>query len=357
MTDFSFDFQLWQTWKDILFWSVTIVGFVSSITAYYANLLGKQNTLFVSCFVLISLVVLLGYFPIEWGYGTDRENYAYEFLQVKNNPNDYIRTNDVGFFILGSILGRFLTVQQYFVATTLIYLLNYLIAIKKLVRGNSYWLLIAAVLSMGFTSYVLNTMRAGLAISFIVLSFAMYPSKWKMAICFLVATSIHASTIIPVVCLMLSYFFPKTRLYYRLWLLSIPLSFVAGGFFMTFFSGLSGDVRTSYMINSIDTSYNVGFRIDFILYSLAPMAIGAYYMFKRGFNDRFYALIYNGYLLANIFWILVIRANYSDRFAYLSWFMIPFILMYPLLKSQVVPRQCLWMSYILFGESLFRLLI
>lgn len=34
-----------------------------------------------------------------------------------------------------------------------------------------------------------------------------------------------------------------------------------------------------------------------------------------------------------LFWVLVIRANFSDRFAYLSWFMYALVMMYPLLES------------------------
>jgi hypothetical protein len=37
-------------------------------------------------------------------------------------------------------------------------------------------------------------------------------------------------------------------------------------------------------------------------------------------------------MIANTFWILVIRANFSNRFAYLSWFLMAIVIAYPLLK-------------------------
>jgi hypothetical protein len=44
-------------------------------------------------------------------------------------------------------------------------------------------------------------------------------------------------------------------------------------------------------------------------------------------------------VFANAFWILVIRANFSNRFAYLSWFMMALVIIYPFLKSQLMPNQ------------------
>lgn len=87
------------------------------------------------------------------------------------------------------------------------------------------------------------------------------------------------------------------------------------------------------------------------------MLVGWYYIYRKKFNDRFYTLIYNSYLLTNIFWILVIRANFSDRFAYLSWFLIPFLLVYPLLKQKLDLKEGIWLGTILLAENIFRLLV
>lgn len=60
------------------------------------------------------------------------------------------------------------------------------------------------------------------------------------------------------------------------------------------------------------------------------------------------------YLLSNTFWILVIRANFSDRFAYLSWFIYSIVLLYPLVTHSIVKRQGLWIGTIFLGLTLFR---
>lgn len=355
MTDFVFDFSHWVMWRQLLFWTVNALGLCSALIAFSAyNPSGKSNTSLWSALVFITMLVLLGLFPIEWGYGTDRANYANQLLQFKSgNIQVDFQKGEVGYQIIQFVLSRFLNATQFIFCISLIYLTNYYISIKRLVKAQNYWLFIAVILSMGFTNYALNTMRAGLAISFIVLGISMYKSRIKLICCIIIAVSIHTSALIPGGIILICSKYNNTRLFYKFWLLSIPVSFIAGGVFNTLFQSLSDDGRTMYLTTT-ETNYNVGFRIDFIIYSFAPMIIGAYYIFKKKINDSFYVMMYNAYLLTNMFWILVIRANYSDRFAYLSWFMMPFILVYPILTQKMHLNKRVWLGLILLGELAFR---
>lgn len=52
--------------------------------------------------------------------------------------------------------------------------------------------------------------------------------------------------------------------------------------------------------------------------------------------DPFYARLLNTYLLANAMWVLVINTSFSNRFAYLSWFMMPWVLLYPFVSGKVI---------------------
>jgi hypothetical protein len=71
-------------------------------------------------------------------------------------------------------------------------------------------------------------------------------------------------------------------------------------------------------------------------------------------SDPFYARLVNAYLLTNAVWVLVIHANFSNRFAYLSWFMMPWVLLYPFVPGKVIhrPRTEL-IPAILFAHYLF----
>lgn len=339
-------------WRQLLFWTIVGIGFCSALFAF-ASYSNKSNTTALSAILFIVMLILLGLFPIEWGYGTDRANYANQLLEFKyGHAKIEPQKGEVGYQIIQYVFSRFVNATEYMFCISLIYLTNYFMATRRLVKTQSYWLFVAAVLSMGFTSYNLNTMRAGLAISFLVLGLSMYKSKIKLIVCILIAVNIHTSTVIPGSIILLCSMYRNTRLFYALWFLSIPVSFVAGGYFNALFEGMGDDARTEYL-TAENANYNIGFRIDFIIYSLVPMLIGGYYIFRKGVRDRFYEMMYNSYLLTNLFWILVIRANYSDRFAYLSWFMIPFILVYPLLVNKMSLKKGEWLGLILLGETLF----
>ena len=43
--------------------------------------------------------------------------------------------------------------------------------------------------------------------------------------------------------------------------------------------------------------------------------------------------------LCNAFWIMVIRSAFSNRFAYLSWFIYPIVIAYPLVNLRVWDDQ------------------
>lgn len=357
MIDTSFDIVHWIFWKNLLFWSVNIIAIISLFISVSYSYSKKTKTTFPALCLYVLLYILLGNYPIEWGLHTDREHYAIYFLEFFYNKQqiDYSQS-EVGYQIIQYILSRFLTVQQFFLALTFIYLTNYYIAIKKIVKRNIYWLFLIVTLSMGFISYNLNTMRAGLAISFMILGLSLYKSKLKLAICLIIAVSVHTSTIIPSTIIGICYFFNKTSLYIKLWFLSIILSLIGGNYFNELFSGLSEDSRTDYLTTE-NSHYNSGFRIDFIIYSLVPLIIGWLYLAKYNYKDRFYSILYNSYILTNIFWVLVIRASYSDRFAYLSWCLIPFILGYPLLTQKLKLKENYWLSLIILGEVLFKFII
>lgn len=363
MIEYVFDYESWLLWNNCIFFGKCILGLISCVIAFTGYSFWNswdRNTMTVSVLMCGVVVLVLGFYPIEWGVGSDRANYAHIFMDFQDGMTS-IRNDDseLGFRIYDYILSRFIDVRMYFIVTAAVYVMNYAVAIYRTVRNNSAWLLIAVVLSMGFTGYSLNTMRAGLAISFLILAISFYESKIKAIILCLIAFSIHKSTLLPSAMFFVAMHFNKTALYYKLWLISIPVSFVAGNFFNSFFEGFvaSSDDRAGYLTNVENTHYNVGFRIDFILYSLAPMAVGAYYIFIQNFRERFYEILYNMYLLSNMFWIFVIRANYSDRFAYLSWFLIPFVLCYPLLTQKMNLQENCWLGFILLGETLFGLII
>jgi len=71
-------------------------------------------------------------------------------------------------------------------------------------------------------------------------------------------------------------------------------------------------------------------------------------------QDPFYARLVNTYLFANALWVLLIHASFSNRFAYLSWFMMPWVLAYPFVPGRFVDRPRLpWLVAVLCAQYAF----
>src|SRR5690606_22308445 len=135
-----------------------------------------------------------------------------------------------------------------------------------------------------------------------------------------------------------------SKLYLWFWVISIPLSLAMGGFWQSLFAELmpGDDHRAStYLTGEVyaEQFSKTGFRWDFVLYSFVGVFAAWYYIFRMKLKDEFYVRLCNTYLLANGFWILVIRANFSNRFAYLSWFLLALVIFYPLLRQLLIKEQ------------------
>jgi hypothetical protein len=149
--------------------------------------------------------------------------------------------------------------------------------------------------------------------------------------------------ILPTGGFILANFYNRPQRVVLIWILCIPFSLVAGGFFEGFFAGLGfEDDRLAYLteenIHGDEFAYT-GFRWDFLMYSATAVFAGWYYIIKKGYRDKVYFWLFNTYIFANAFWVLIIRANFSNRFAYLSWFMIGLVIIYPLLRVKLLEKQ------------------
>lgn len=57
--------------------------------------------------------------------------------------------------------------------------------------------------------------------------------------------------------------------------------------------------------------------------------MGYYVKFKYQLEDKLYDTMLNIYLTCNGIWMLCMYAQFTNRIAYLSWFIYPILLVYP----------------------------
>ncbi|MCR9183694.1 MAG: EpsG family protein, partial [Flavobacteriaceae bacterium] len=122
-------------------------------------------------------------------------------------------------------------------------------------------------------------------------------------------------------------------------LLAVITSMFVGNYFGELFASLNldGDERfNNYLLVSPDESKfsSTGFRFDFLIYSFVPIVIWFFYYFKKKIQtDVLYRHLLNIYIVANMFWILLMYVNFANRFASLSWFLWPILVIYPLIEN------------------------
>lgn len=349
-------YQDYLFYLDIVKYLFLFIGLVAFLF-YSFNRNMKPLSEGVTLLLFIIMVGILGAFPMLEG-GADRNRYLAEATDVAMYNYTY-RVNDTGYFYINKLLTLF-PLDLYFYLHSLLYLIGIYIFSKSLHARQYGVIFLCMLLNFQFVSYGVNTMRAGLAGSTVLMAIAFRNRRIVELAFILLAVMIHKSFALPAICYLIAKKYDKTKLYFYIWLLSILLSAIGGGFFQALFSSVLGDEeRASYLTtDAASTHYRVGFRLDFIIFSCVPIVIGYYMIYKRKFSDALYKNLYNMYLLANTFWILVIRADFSDRFAYLSWFIYSPLLIYPLIKQPtIVSHSYKWIAYCILGLTIFRTII
>lgn len=292
--------------------------------------------------VLVFIILYMGLRPISFAFG-DMGIYNID-LQRYINGAPLNTKNELLFELLKYYFARYLTPKLFFFTCSFLYVYLLFLASRKLFRDYWYYAFLMFVVAFTFWAYGTNGIRNGLATS--VFIYAISRDRKYVSIALLLSTYfIHKSMLIPILGYFISVYYTNSRSYLIAWLFAIPLSLAFGGFWENFFLGLGfGDEKLGSYLGSFNQASEgvelvAGFRWDFLLYSGFGVFAGWYFIFKMKVQDVFYQKLFNTYLVTNALWILVIRANYSNRFAFLSWFMLGLVIIYPLLKNQLFRNQ------------------
>lgn len=315
---------------------------ISQLPKSFNGIRTGSNNLLITTLLCIVLALWLGYRPVNTIFFGDTVNYAYSYSLMQSGQIGPI--ND-GEWIWNNFMyacSQVMSVGDFFTLVDLGYFGFTLWACKRFTPNNVLFSIAMCLGALSFFSYGTNGIRNGLACSLLLLMFSYLVGNRRNQIIALfisfIAYNIHHSTALPILVSFISTLCIKSfKNAYTFWIFSIFVSLVAGGTVASIFASLGFDDRLSYLINSqVDGMFSrSGFRWDFLIYSMMPILLGYLVIVKRGIRNRTYEILLNTYTLANAFWVMVIRANYSNRFAYLSWFMYAIVLAYPLLKIDI----------------------
>lgn len=314
---------------------IVLLPLDNSKNLIYMNIMGYA--------LLVFLILYMGLRPISGRYFGDMRTYSYHFIHYAQG-GVIMTDKDLAFHYFMKFCSQIMGVHSFFLICASIYILPLYKFSKTFLEKYWFYGFLMFVTSFSFWTYGVNGIRNGMAASLFLWGLTYQRKKVVMLLIFTMAISIHKTMLLPVSAYLLTYIYNNPQKYFFLWLLSIPFSFVLGGAVTSVVTSLGfGDERLGAYLSSSGG----GFRIDFIIYSSAAVFVGYYFILKQNFKDKFYYHLYNTYLLTNAFWILVIRANFSNRFAYLSWFMMAIIVIYPFLKNTTIRRNSLVAKVIL----------
>lgn len=332
---------------------IVIVYLLGLLKHTYQNRLPNVSYPF-ALFIAVVVFFKVATFPVlEYG---DKEVYQDIFDNI--SLISIWQSKDIGFSYFSYLIKFFIDDSNvYFFILAFIYVFGYFILANRFIKKEYIgYFIIASFLSFGFAAYGVNTIRAGVALSVFLMALANYNSRIKFFSISLISVLIHKSLLLPFMAFYITKYITKTKFYYYFWVLCLLISavnipFVSG--FVESLIGQSDDRFMGYLADETLERYNVGFRIDFILYSVIPILIGRMYVLKYYFQDIWYKRIFHTYLLTNAVWLLVIRMAFTDRMAYLSWFLIPILLLYPLFNYEMPINKKKWLFLILLGIHAF----
>jgi hypothetical protein len=313
-------------------------------------------------FVVLMVVLLyMGLRPISGFYFVDMATYARTFEDYANGMA-VATDKDVYFEIFTKFCSSIMTVELFFLVCAALYVIPLYYASKKIFKEYWFYAFLMLLTTLTFWAYGTNGIRNGIASSIFIFAITRN-NKFIIGGLLFLATSFHGSLLLPTIAYAMTYFYKNTKYIFYFWLLTIPMSIGLGGFWESFFLniGFADDQRIEgYFDDSqevVETVIKVGFRWDFIIYSCTAVFSGWYFIFKKKFHDPFYNQIFNTYLIVNGIWILIIKANFSNRFAYLSWFFMGFVIIYPLLKNVFFNNQHQVVANIIIGFFLITFLL
>lgn len=301
--------------------------------------------------LLLWLVLYIGTRPISGYYFIDMATYARLFQKIQEGGELVIKQDYIfNYFLVWCT--KVMRAKDFFLVLAALYTIPCYVFARKYC-GN-YWFFAFFMMagSFSFWAYGTNGLRNGWATSVFLLSLVFYRRKMLMYGLMALSFGIHNSMMIPIAAFLVSGMYKKPKIYLYIWLAAIPLSLVGSGFFQLLFADLVADDRASSYLTkgnvNNDTFSSTGFRWDFVLYSGFAVFAGWYFIFKKQITDSFYIHLWGTYMIANAFWILVIKANFSNRFAYLSWFLMAAVIAYPMFRYKIWTEQYKTVGIIIF---------
>lgn len=309
----------------------------------YAQTIAYENKPEIIGLILcICFTLLIGLRPLNviWQFGDSvAYNHGYNAYEGLPFTFDWHTDNFIWDNLLNFWSSNRLGMSNLFLLGDAIYFGCTYLACRKWFPNDTTAAYLAFLGAFSTYSYSYNGVKAGIAASIFLLGMAYYEKRLSSIVLVLISWGFHHSMQLPVAAYVLTLFFKNPKWYFYGWLFCVTMAVFHISFFQNLFANMTDEGGTNYLFgagNGTDDGTVGGFRIDFLLYSAAPVWIGYKLVMKEQRQvSILYSTLLNMYLCTNGVWMLCMYANFTNRIAYLSWFMYPFVLIYPFLKEDL----------------------
>lgn len=343
---------------------VTILTLSASIR--YRKLVWVENfkfvqTEYVNWFLVLFMVFFIGTRPVSGAYFVDMANYVEQYHVFYEGVPFYFDLNaenllfDNYFAWVGSMS---LGTEFFFITIAFIYFVGAYLGIRRLFPTHTLAAYLVFLAAFSTFSYGTNGIKAGAAASLFIWAMG-YRKNLKVCIPLaLLSWGFHHSMQLPISAFILTWFYKNPKWYYYAWAFCMAMAFLHVVFFANLFAGFSDESGANYLAGEATGQEGTkgGFRIDFIIYSAMPVVVGYIMEMKRKIKiSSLYRDLLHLYICINGIWMLCMYAEFTNRIAYLSWFLYPIVLIYPFLYEKWGPNKYRMFSMVMQGHLCFTL--
>jgi len=354
-----------QYYKIIYFLIVGILTFFVSFNylGYNVNRVQKsrRRPQFGTVLLTIVMIVLIGFRPISGRYFIDMRGYASSYASNFYAPFEFTwqTTNKIFDNLFLFMASKGIPVETFFFMMAFLYFGAMYMACRRLFPRDTMIAMLVCLAAFSTYPYAVNGIKAGVAASIFLMAIAYREKIILSVVLALISWGFHHSMQVVVVAYVLVLFVRNPKYYFLFWIVSLVLSALHVTFFQTLFANYTDDQGAGYLVFESNEHWAevIRFRPDFILYSALPVAIGYYTVIVRHVKSSIYLFILELYLMTNGVWMLCMYATFTNRIAYLSWFMYPIVLLYPFTGTVWDKRQYRYMTYVVLGHLLISIFL
>lgn len=294
-----------------------------------------------SLILIVFMTLFIGFRPLHSSF-VDMWNYTEIYILRLGTPFkfDITSTNYIFDNLYHYLPSKQVDITYFFVILAAINFGGLYLASRKMFPGDTLYSIVIYLASFSMFNYATNGIKAGAAASIFLWAIAFYRNKIVCILLLFISLGFHHSMILPIMAFLVCQFYRNPKVYLIGWFGCLIIAALHISYFQVLFQGFADESGAEYLaLNGGNGNYYSGFRPDFVLYSALPIYVGYWAIFKHKYASKFYNILFCTYLLTNGIWMLCMYASFTNRIAYLSWLMLPIVLIYPFFDKEFVRNQ------------------